>query len=511
MNGKTESKAYSKFCILFLCVLFIGLPLVMHNGYFNISATKSLFFLAVGTLFAGISAITALFYIIRKRKSPLIFAPLDFSLIAFAAMTVLSAALSEYYLDVWLGRNSRFQGALVILLYVIIYISISNGLPKVDTSWLPIRVSAIVFTVVALIAIFHAFDVSPGNLFDRIIEKQRIQFISTIGNINFFSAYVCLCLPAFLICAVEEVGLRNNILWAVVLTLSGPAAVLTGSEGFVVGFAAFIAVSPFFLIDNKRRFVRFFAFLSLVLASGAVFCNVYLLIPGHVYEPAALMRVLLSPIPALFLISSLLAVCFFAKKRENFRDGFRKVYLGLIIAAVLLIISLFVYTNLRPGSLLDRFFLLDDYWGSKRILIWKTCIECMSDFSLKDILFGVGPESLQNLMEARGITVIDQAHNEYLQTLISTGIFGLLAQISVIALTAIAAIRSRKQSLLSVALFLGLAAYYAQAVFNIAQGFTSPIVYTYIAVIGSEYRHATFKLKFSKEKISYGKQTSRSA
>jgi hypothetical protein len=68
-------------------------------------------------------------------------------------------------------------------------------------------------------------------------------------------------------------------------------------------------------------------------------------------------------------------------------------------------------------------------------------------------------------------------------------------------------IKRGRHSIVALALFMGLVAYWGQAVFNIAQSFTSPMVYVYLAVISSESKHLKTN-KSVKGVKSYGKQAS---
>jgi len=79
---------------------------------------------------------------------------------------------------------------------------------------------------------------------------------------------------------------------------------------------------------------------------------------------------------------------------------------------------------------------------------------------------------------------MDKTHNEYLQYLLTTGIFGILSYISVIVTVLISVIKKLKSNALAVGLLSGLIAYWIQAAVNIAQPFTTPIMYIYIACIG---------------------------
>ena len=73
----------------------------------------------------------------------------------------------------------------------------------------------------------------------------------------------------------------------------------------------------------------------------------------------------------------------------------------------------------------------------------------------------------------------------------TTGAFGLTAYLSVIGTTVYTVIKKLRSSTLAVALLTGLISYWMQATVNIAQPFTTPIIYIYIACIAGMAKIAT--------------------
>ena len=480
-------------CYAFLCALFFGLPLILNRGYFNISSTKSLYFLVIGGLFGVVAIVSFVALIIRNHRPPITFTALDFAIVAIGIANAISAVLSPFYLDVWIGRQSRLQGAAVILLYILVYIAISNGLSKESINKIPIRCLSFSFVLVAILAILHSFGVDPSALFANLEPAQRHLFISTIGNINFYSAYVCLCLPTMIVLSSFSQSNTSKICWHIALTLSGAAAVLTCSESFVVGMVAFAVVAPFFFFDNTERFIRFGISLLTVLLSATAFYYIYIRLPHPIYSPSTLLSNFLAGPWIWFSILVIASVCFLTHRCPTALRAFRWAHMALIIVAVISLIILVWYANKHADVINNSFLIFNDRWGSGRGKVYRLCVDILQDFSYREWLFGVGPESLQNVMADRGITYIDQAHSEYLQTLITTGAFGLVAQLSMIALTAGAVIRHAKRDPTALSLFMGLIAYWAQATVNIAQSFTTPLVYAFIAIIGAANKYYVSK------------------
>ncbi len=135
---------------------------------------------------------------------------------------------------------------------------------------------------------------------------------------------------------------------------------------------------------------------------------------------------------------------------------------------------------------LDKYIKFTADWGTDRGQIWKMCIELYKNFSLKEKLFGIGPEALYKITGTQGNfeAIVDQAHNEYLQHLLTIGLAGLASYIGMIVSTCVVAVKYLKNNPLGIAAFAGLVAYWIQAAFNLAQPFTTPVMYLYIACIG---------------------------
>lgn len=498
MKISESARAFHKYCAAFLCFLFFCLPLVMNRGYANVSATKSFCFLASGCAFVLIAAVFAVSFAVLTEKNPLRRpVALDMAFLALCSANIISASLSSYGADVWLGRTSRLQGAAVVLLYGTVYYVVSCGIKGISKNSKIFFALLSGFAVVSAVALCNSLGMDVFGVFNGATEEQRSSFISTIGNVNFFSAYVCLCLPVVtvLFAFCEERG--RTCFFGALSVLGGIAAVLTSSDSFVLGMGAFLTVAPFFFFSDAKRFIRYFASVMTVYLAAALFYHIYVNTTSVVYEPSALLVRCLS-FPAMVTAAVFVGVvCFFAHRNKGFLKAFKWVYLvlavcGIIAAAVIVILA---NTHWQDKDILDLL-IIDDDWGSRRGLIYRLCFEALGEYSVKDLLFGVGPEMLQRVMAKYGIPEVDQAHCEYLQILMTTGVFGLLSHLTVIGLTVISAVKRGRKNPAVVALLLGLLAYWSQASVNIAQSFTNPIVFAFIGLIGSEYRgHTSVKTR----------------
>ena len=115
---------------------------------------------------------------------------------------------------------------------------------------------------------------------------------------------------------------------------------------------------------------------------------------------------------------------------------------------------------------------LDESYGTNRMHIWKETIKIVP----KNIYFGVGIDNFLNafgdepLRSERG-RKIDKAHNEYLQTLVTEGIFALIAYLIFVIAVCLKGLKTKSLYLIPVF------GYLVQAFFNISVIEVAPLLY----------------------------------
>ena len=114
---------------------------------------------------------------------------------------------------------------------------------------------------------------------------------------------------------------------------------------------------------------------------------------------------------------------------------------------------------------------LDDSYGTKRMYIWKRTVEIIP----KHLWHGVGVDSFHKAFDGKALTrkaetktiLYDKAHNEYLQILITEGIFALISYVCLYGFVTICGLR-RCFKFKEVYLVLPVIGYLVQAFFNIS-------------------------------------------
>ena len=143
------------------------------------------------------------------------------------------------------------------------------------------------------------------------------------------------------------------------------------------------------------------------------------------------------------------------------------------------VIGAIIYASLKAGHV----FKIDDSWGNYRGYVWKRLVESYRDFPLINKIFGYGNESVKTIM----IDGYYNAHNEYLQYLVTTGIVGAVAYIGLIVSAFVSMIRcafggADRDLCECTAIALGIAGYATQALFNLNQSLTTPYIFLLAAM-----------------------------
>ena len=489
-SGKAEQgNRRNIFTPVFVCALMLTLPLAVSNGYYNITKTKSVCFYVLACAFV---AATVLFYggtaLLRKQKPKFnkeAILPLDIAMLCFAGTGVLSALLSEFQKDVWIGEKARYQGAVTICLYAAVYFCLRFRFRPVKAF---VPCAAIGFCAVCIFGVLNCFDIDLLGFYAPITVQYKPLYISTIGNINFYSCYLCLLLPLVLYtyCTAEKKWKKVFYLSAV--AVGGFGMMVTGSESFVLGFSAGLAAMLFFCFDDAKKMTRLLIGCGVLLVCAQAFVLISRFASVTNVELSLLLSYFIKPYIAAPAAVLLAALYFLAHRLEHLLPLLKRVYTVLLITGVVTVAVLFLLANTVGLPWLNEVFFIDNQWGTNRGMIWKQCLALFKEFSLGEKLFGIGPEALQRISDGNTISAgktLDQAHNEYLQYLLTGGLCGLLAYLSIPVTVIVCIVRKAKQKPCMIALFCPLVAYWAQAIVNIAQPFTAPIMFVFVALIGA--------------------------
>lgn len=494
---KAVNTPFKSSVIVYLVLLMFGLPLIVTDGYYNITETKTVYFYIISLAFIGSVA----FFAFKGRKnrkqtdglSPLARAELSLSdkaMLIFGGAMLFSTVISPYP-QAWTGVTSRYQGFITLLIYIAVYFIISRNFTAAQSFLL---FSMLAFSFVCLTGVLNCFDIDILGFYGEIAQKYKTSYISTIGNINFYSSYLCLLMPLVVCGFCLSTGKISRIVYSTALVCGAFGMMVTASESFAVGFSAALMIMPLFFYSRLHRLKRYLIAIIIIVCSSQVYMLIYRLYGKGNVAISKILNIFVNPIVAAGVVVLCLAFYLVASKAPEKIRIVKKIYPLCLCVFVIAIAVMFILANTVGIDHFNGIFKITSEWGTYRGKIWRYCAKTyLYDYSIVRKLFGTGPETLSKITAAAKLferKSLDQAHNEYLQYLMTTGAVGLSAYLGIIGTTIYNVIKKLKDSTFAVALLTGLVAYWMQAAVNIAQPFTTPIVYIYIACIAGMARNA---------------------
>ena len=109
----------------------------------------------------------------------------------FIGDVLLNAFLNRLFCELE-RANGRLQGLLTYLMYGGLYFALSRH-ATVDRSLIFPAVVGVGGT--AVLACLNYYQIDPLGIYTQMSPDNYFAFISTVGNINFYSAYLCLMVP----------------------------------------------------------------------------------------------------------------------------------------------------------------------------------------------------------------------------------------------------------------------------------------------------------------------------
>lgn len=488
-------------CYLYFIVILGVYPIITHNQYFDITRTRYRFFTIVSAAFVGLSIMAYLLQdiiseyngmpsIIYKEKINYKHPIVWMGLFTFANIYAMFSAPNMQ--DAFTGQNGRFMGAWMYIVIGLTFLFLFN---RVKTTMLPIIIFSLSVTYAYIIAIFQHMGNDFMKYKENIAKKQYHIFVSTLGNINIFASFMVITLAVFMSLYIFTKNNKYRLLSAVMLVLGGMNLMIANSDSAFIGLAA-ISIVLVFISYAENLFTRFVEVVFCV-ALGT-FCLVLLnkLVikkydkRGGVAE--ALDRIWLV---TLILVAIVIFYMLIVIAKKIFKDKLeainkKKMMIILAVGLVLLFIA-----GIIVCVITDRAITKFNYkWGTYRGYIWAKCIDLFNNGTIGQKLFGYGNETTEMLTKSHyykemiAVTkkVYDNAHNEVLQYLVTTGLLGAISYIGLFVSSVMYILKNMKDNVIAHISLAVVVGYFAQGLINLNQPITTPFYFVFMAIgIGS--------------------------
>ena len=520
MKKNKKSKLFAEVISdIYISVMLVVFPLFFGaNGYVDITQVKYRFFLWTSLIYIALLIIGSLEAVLvgNEKLSDLgarfkSAGPVQYLMITYLVFCSVSAVLSEFGVATLngLGRN---EGLYTTALYVGVFLLLSFfGRPK---RWclIPVGVVIVLNSVIGFLqyAGFNPFTLFPaGYTYHDAFIKYASAFMGTLGNVDLLSAYLSLSVTLFVIYLIVS-DHKYSALSLLPVFFGVFTLLLCGVSAGILGAILAIFLTIPLTLSKRKQFLRGLICGSVCFFAAALYFG---LSATYINGITNLHFSLGTRCIACFILSVLTLILrfFFGKSHVVFFKKRRTAIRFLsciVVLCIVLGVALLYFLPFESGTIGEIHGVLngkiDDKIGSGRIAIWRECLKLIPGH----LLFGGGPDTLAeriNYVFTRysnelGMTIeshIDNAHNDYLNILVNTGVLSLIAYIASLGLLGIKAI---KRSGRSSVLILGTAAlaYCIQVFFSFSICIVAPFFWICLGLLCSELNSKSVEVEVIK-------------
>ncbi|MDO4788805.1 MAG: O-antigen ligase family protein [Johnsonella sp.] len=529
-TNRFERKAEKISEFWLISILFV-LPLIFTNFYFNILPTKY-----ITVCIASLVLILYYAYIRLSEGGEAGFSfagirewlaamnRIDLCVLIFIAVCILSTLTAfPYGYQAFFGNEGRHNGLLLMLFYGASYFIVrKHALFRKRIVMLFLAAGLFI----CLFGISDYFDLDLLHFKKNMFSDQRSIYISTIGNINTYTAFVGFVITlsgTLFMTKKAALGSRESgkafgelIFLYLCMTVGFMALAMGNSDNGYLTLAAFFGFLPLAVWKKRRGFRRYlialasyFTVIVLVGMINDLYSDRVLGISG-IYEYISNFR----GMPHIALLFWALAAGFYGYDFKRIKEGDegemgilpRALWLILILILAGIVFYLIYAANtdpdvrLRKWGGLTNYLVFNDKWGTYRGYIWKATIEDYLKLPLIHKIFGTGPDTFGIYMVSKNIErymdsvsrtgkYFDNAHNEYLHLLFTLGPIALLSYIGAIAGSVFTGIRAwmkgaeEEEGRYLLAFAFLLLAHSVQATVNLYLPITAPIAWAFMILI----------------------------
>ena len=515
-EGKVR-KVFSWIVSVYLCVVFGAFPLYFHNYYYDILVSKYQFYwLSTVAMLASclIAAIVFACMDLKRfggahvrhffcafRPSELKKQPFAYKALAvFWGLALISTVLSDYVYESFWGNEGRFSGFFLITLYVLGTI-VSSKYGRMRKWYLDVFLASSV--LVCLFGITDYFQMDLLGWKKGVSNEQGNLFVSTLGNINTYTAFVALTMAVACGCFVSERKVGRRIWYYLVSALAFFALITGQSDNAYLSLGMLFAVMPLFLFTTWRGIADYgilaATFMTVIKAVDTV-NKVYadqVIGLGGVFGVLVRYRYLEGIVVLFWILAGIL--CVWKRKMEQTNPESKpgrwiwRGWCAVLILGCLAVAFVFYDANLgghaERYSALSQYLVFDDDWGTNRGYCWRICWQSYRELPFLHQLFGFGPDTYgiltwdfrQDALDRYGV-FYESAHNEYFQYLVTMGPLALVSYLAFLGGTCVQMCKKWKECAWILAPVLAVLCYGAQAVVNINLPIATPIMWAMLAI-----------------------------
>lgn len=504
---------------LYFMMMFAVYPLYINRNYINLSNVKLSFFFFVTLILLCLTLILFLIVICKHyRYLPAIFkkfimnlSVVDWFVLLYALSLFSSFLLSDYKNVALLGTSRWMMGLATLLLFCYIYFLISKNIRfRIYLIYLLLITSF----VINLIGVIQRLGYNIFSLYDSIAADYQYSYLSTIGNNNWFAGYFCVTFPMGLLLYCRSSSKKETYMLALYTVIGSFAMIAQRSESVFLGMMGVFIFTLWFSYDSYNHIKKYLQLVLICMVSFRLYGLLHVIFKDTAKtlewsadflckNPIMLVATLL-----VCLLYYIICLC---EKRKVPINAVKKsrfvIYLIFAVSVIAVFTLLFLIncTNLlNDGTELQiyNYFKVSDEWGSGRGAIWKHAIKTYRGFSLREKIFGCGPDCFTAysydvygsfMRQTWGSRRLTNAHNEFLTSIINIGLFGTIAYYGILISSLVTSIKNRRKDPVILAAAACVIAYIANSMVSFQHIVSTPLLFMLIAVISNLCKSSEMK------------------
>ena len=459
----------------YLILISTVLPLFMRQGYFELGEAKGLCYMVLSGVFA------LLFLIFdgkRLFERGRLTGSLCICLLAFFFSNLLSFVFSVDKKAAFLGLDGWRSGFLTICLMLFFFLVFYEK-EYVPDSYVMAAVMITPF-LESVLAVLNRIGIYPFEIYG-----QNPGFVATIGNINWFTAYLSVFVPlgAGISCS-RKLFSKEFFLSALYMEVTLTALLMQGSDSGLIVILAVYGVLLFASLATRQEFRMFLVqlfVLGLSMETGWLLITIFR--ESYNYQDNLLKSICTSHAGAIIMALVLLiyrSSRLFEEIRLPWRAGIYRILAGTAALAACAAAG-FIFI---PG--------LDYSSGNGRILIYSICLDMYREMDPVRKIFGAGQDCLysyayqdpvisESLYNVFGFNTLTNAHCDLLTILIERGILGVLTYMALLISFA-AGIFKHKNKHAALVCALILVSYFLNSLVSFSLVVSAPFFFLAMAV-----------------------------
>ena len=474
-----------------IAAVLIASPLYYENGYFNTLVAKAHIVWAICGVSLAAFILVTIAQAIREPQSLALewknlrrsLTPPDLCVAVFGLTALISSLLSDYMYAAFTGSRGWNMGGITLMLLCAMYFMVSRYAKRDPLLWVYVAISA---SAEYVLAFLNGLSIDPLGLHANLVTDELFEYIATVGNINSYSGYLALTLPLLTMVFIADERRWLHAWTGVLLAVGFTNPFMNNSDGAWLGVCFSMLFLIYYCLKDRRKYDH-------LLQAGLLFCAGGLLVrfgitfmtDSHVEFSgisAAILEYHLDLLIGAVCLALLLLKRVLEKHTNEKTDRRLAITFG-IIAGIAVGVVVVYNVSIFDGS-----------WGTKRGYIWQMAMELFADGSIKDQLVGVGPDCF-------GIPIMDRfsdfvsehwgkrvanAHNEYIQYLITMGIAGAVSYLGLYVSSWRRFVKRISWNETKAALFMAVMGYAGQAFVNNPQAMNMAILFVCLGLLRSE-------------------------